>query len=90
MFSVRPELDMWKSSCNFASRRTNRYMTMNLPVDFVTQSHALLVDAPAFLDALQGEPVVSIRLNRRKVPDMPLPGEPVPWCLSGRASKHKV
>ena len=58
-------------------------MTMNLPVDFVTQSHALLVDAPAFLDALQGEPVVSIRLNRRKVSDMPLPGEPVPWCASG-------
>ena len=59
---------------------------MTLPTDFIGQIRTLLVDgteAAAFLDALQSDSSVSIRLNRRKVPDMPLPGEPVPWCVSG-------
>ena len=59
---------------------------MTLPTDFIGQIRTLLVDgteAAAFLDALQSDSSVSIRLNRRKVPDMPLPGDPVPWCVSG-------
>ena len=59
---------------------------MTLPTDFIGQIRTLLVDgteAAAFLDALQSDSSVSIRLNRRKVPDMLLLGEPVPWCVSG-------
>lgn len=58
---------------------------MTLPADFVAQVQSLLgvAETQSLEDALQGDAVVSIRLNRGKVPAMPLPGEPVAWCPSG-------
>ncbi|MCH5222902.1 MAG: hypothetical protein J1E82_02585 [Muribaculaceae bacterium] len=55
-----------------------------LPSEFIEQLRSLLgEEAGALINALDREPVVSIRLNRRK-PGAAFPGmEPVAWCPSG-------
>lgn len=58
-----------------------------LPEGFKTLMKAQLGQnrAEILLDALCGEPETSVRLNRRKLPPLPLyPGmSPVAWCVSG-------
>ncbi|MBS1545040.1 MAG: rRNA methyltransferase, partial [Bacteroidetes bacterium] len=56
---------------------------MQLPADFAASIKKSLGTAyPAFLDALDEEPPVSIRLNpHKKIPDT---GTAVPWCSTGR------
>jgi 16S rRNA C967 or C1407 C5-methylase (RsmB/RsmF family)/NOL1/NOP2/fmu family ribosome biogenesis protein len=65
---------------------------MLLPEAFIRRTRALLPDEEAFgslQEALQKEPVVSIRRNTSKAAALPLPetetliGAQVPWCHSG-------
>ncbi len=56
---------------------------MNLPISFVEQTKAILGnDFEAFLQALQDETPVSIRINKEKnTPDLPY--QKVAWCNTG-------
>lgn len=55
---------------------------MNLPTPFEHTMQRLLGDGyEAFREALLGDPAVSIRLNRSKVP-IDVPYEPVPWATN--------
>ena len=61
---------------------------MTLPQGFIDMISLLLgADAPAFLEAMQQTPSVSIKLNRRKTTDVAATGydgtEAVRWCRSG-------
>ncbi len=61
---------------------------MTLPQGFIDMISPLLgADAPAFLEAMQQTPSVSIKLNRRKATDVAATGydgtEAVRWCRSG-------
>ena len=57
---------------------------MDLPIGFKEMIGRLLGDdAPRLLEALQSEPVTSVRINTRK-PGAIFPGsKPVPWCPTG-------
>lgn len=56
---------------------------MNLPVDFITRTQALIPnEVDSFESALQENSPISIRLNRQKS-DTLLALEQVPWCQSG-------
>ena len=60
---------------------------MNLPQAFIAQTEELLgaEQAKQLVEALQTEPVVSIRLNRQKPATLALEGATqVPWCADGR------
>ena len=59
---------------------------MDLSRDFIDRTRKLLgeKEMDAFLQALDTESPVSIRLNRKKCMDaVPPQGSPVPWCESG-------
>lgn len=59
---------------------------MNLPEDFLNLMRQQLPadELPAFLMALERDPVCSIRLNERKPADVFPDAESVPWCPNGR------
>ena len=60
---------------------------MELPVDFVSRTRAILGDEfEALAEALETDSPVSIRINRKKHTPLPAPEkgfEAVPWCESG-------
>ena len=64
-----------------------------LPADFSTFIRTQIGDEKAdiLLRALTGEPEVSLRLNRRKMPPLPLYDDAtkVPWCESGQYLKER-
>lgn len=67
---------------------------MTLPQGFIDMISPLLgADAPAFLEAMQQTPSVSIKLNRRKTTDVAATGydgtEAVRWCRSGYYLPHR-
>lgn len=59
---------------------------MNLPLSFISQMRSLLggeAETARLLDALEGEPSVSVRLNPGKPSPGPAGAEKVPWCPQG-------
>lgn len=58
---------------------------MNFPLAFMEQTRSLLGadEAARLLEALQGEPAVSVRVNGIKTAYRPDKAEPVPWCPQG-------
>lgn len=63
----------------------------NLPPSFVEEIRSLLgqEEAARLLDALQGEPAVSIRINQGKTSMTPPDASPVPWCPTGFYLKER-
>lgn len=59
---------------------------MELPISFCRQVETLLGtdEAGRLFESLQGEPLVSIRLNAHKPCEAVPEGVPVPWCEAGR------
>lgn len=57
----------------------------NFPADFIARTRSLLGEETmkAFLEALQCEPPVSIRMNRAKCASVPPDAVPVPWATAG-------
>ena len=57
---------------------------MVLPSDFTRRTRAILGDEfDPFVQALEMDPVISIRINRNKGAEKPDNSEPVKWCDSG-------